>query len=140
MSSSNVGNPAATTTSTSSVAVNNNAANNNNTKKDEFKNYLDKAGVLDALTKVLVGLYEEPERPSAPLEYVKKHLGCPEGIDSEGYRRENEELKKEVERLRRQLAAASGSGMSSSAASASKAMAKASGAGDKGAAASAMSS
>ena len=30
-------------------------------KKEEFRKYLEKSGVIDALTKVLVGLYEEPE-------------------------------------------------------------------------------
>ena len=31
-------------------------------KREEFRKYLEKAGVLDAMTKVLVGLYEEPEK------------------------------------------------------------------------------
>jgi hypothetical protein len=39
------------------------------TKKEEFRKYLESAGVLDALTKVLVGLYEEPEKPNDPLVY-----------------------------------------------------------------------
>ena len=38
-------------------------------KREEFRKYLEKAGVLDALTKVLVGLYEEPEKPNNALEY-----------------------------------------------------------------------
>ncbi len=49
-------------------------------EKEEFRNYLEKSGVIDALTKgsntrqeiliiiVLVGLYEEPEKPSDALE------------------------------------------------------------------------
>ena len=36
-------------------------------KRDEFRRYLEKAGVMDALTKVLVGLYEEPEKPNDEL-------------------------------------------------------------------------
>lgn len=36
-------------------------------KKEEFRKYLENAGVIDQLTKVLVGLYEEPERPEEPL-------------------------------------------------------------------------
>lgn len=36
-------------------------------KRDEFRRYLEKAGVMDALTKVLVGLYEEPEKPNDAL-------------------------------------------------------------------------
>lgn len=37
-------------------------------KKEEFRKYLDKAGVVDQLTKVLVGLYEEPEKPGNAIE------------------------------------------------------------------------
>ena len=37
-------------------------------KKEEFRKYLEKSGVVDALTKVLVGLYEEPEKPGNALE------------------------------------------------------------------------
>jgi hypothetical protein len=32
-------------------------------KKEEFRKYLERSGVVDQLTKVLVGLYEEPEKP-----------------------------------------------------------------------------
>lgn len=39
-----------------------------NQKKEEFRKYLEKNGVVDSITKVLVSLYEEPERPSDPLE------------------------------------------------------------------------
>uniref|UniRef100_A0A1I8GPR0 Actin-related protein 2/3 complex subunit 5 n=1 Tax=Macrostomum lignano TaxID=282301 RepID=A0A1I8GPR0_9PLAT len=41
-------------------------------KREEFRKYLEKAGVLDALTK---GLYEEPEKPNNALEFLKLHLG-----------------------------------------------------------------
>lgn len=44
-------------------------------KREEFRKYLEKAGALDALTKVLVMLYEETEKPADALEYVRKHLG-----------------------------------------------------------------
>ena len=37
------------------------------TKRDDFRRYLEKAGVMDALTKVLVGLYEEHEKPNDAL-------------------------------------------------------------------------
>ncbi len=37
-------------------------------KKDEFRNYLEKTGVVDTLTKVLVSLYEESDRPNNALE------------------------------------------------------------------------
>ena len=39
-------------------------------KKDEFTAYLEKTEVVDQLTKVLVSLYEESEKPNNPLEYI----------------------------------------------------------------------
>ncbi|GMH57120.1 hypothetical protein TrRE_jg2399 [Triparma retinervis] len=69
-------------------------------KKEEFRKYLEKSGVIDALTKVLVGLYEEPERPPNAVDYIKRYMGAPTGVDVEALRVENEELKKEVAELR----------------------------------------
>ena len=43
-------------------------------KKEEFRKYLEKAGVLDALTKTLVTLYEEPEKPNNALDFLRKNL------------------------------------------------------------------
>ena len=63
-------------------------------KKEEFRKYLEKSGVIDALTKVLVGLYEEPERPPNAVDYVKRYLGAPTGVDVEAIRAENDSLKK----------------------------------------------
>jgi hypothetical protein len=73
-------------------------------KKEEFRRYLEKTGVMDALTKVLVGLYEEPDRSQInALEYVKKYLGAPAGVDLDGLKRENEELKKQLEKYKKLL-------------------------------------
>ncbi|OEU22492.1 hypothetical protein FRACYDRAFT_165103, partial [Fragilariopsis cylindrus CCMP1102] len=68
-------------------------------KKDEFRKYLDKTGVLDQLTKVLVGLYEEPERPTSPMDYIKRYIGAPKNIDVDGLKRENEQLKRQLAAL-----------------------------------------
>ena len=128
-------------------------------KKEEFRKYLDKSGVVDALTKgawkraplpvpffpsaprlatphpqrlpyyllthtldarapqpaprlaapaVLVGLYEEPERPPNAVEWVKKVLGAPVGVDVDALRADNERLKAMVASLQEQLEAARG--------------------------------
>mmetsp|Transcript_7602 Transcript_7602/g.19480 ORF Transcript_7602/g.19480 Transcript_7602/m.19480 type:complete len:84 (-) Transcript_7602:418-669(-) len=69
-------------------------------KKEEFRKYLEKSGVIDALTKVLVGLYEEPERPPNAVDYIKRYMGAPTGVDVEAMRSENEQLRKEREELR----------------------------------------
>lgn len=37
-------------------------------KREEFRKYLEKTGVMDALTKVLVSLYEEPDKPEDAIE------------------------------------------------------------------------
>ena len=39
-------------------------------KKDEFRTYLEKTGVVDQLTRVLVSLYEEQDKPQNALEYI----------------------------------------------------------------------
>ena len=39
-------------------------------KKEEFRKYLERAGVIDQLTKVLVGLYEEPDKPANAIEFL----------------------------------------------------------------------
>lgn len=38
------------------------------TKKEEFRKYLERAGVIDQLTRVLVGLYEETDKPANAIE------------------------------------------------------------------------
>lgn len=49
---------------------------------------------MDALTKVLVGLYEESDKPANAVDYVKRFMGAPTGVDIEALRAENEDLKK----------------------------------------------
>jgi len=62
-------------------------------KKEEFRRYLERSGVIDALTKVLVGLYEEPEKPANALDFIKMTLGAPTGVDVEALKAENEQLR-----------------------------------------------
>jgi len=45
---------------------------NGEAKKEEFQRYLEKSGVIDALTKVLVGLYEVPEKPGNAIDFIKE--------------------------------------------------------------------
>ncbi len=54
----------------------------------------------------MVGLYEEPERPPNAVDYVKKVLGAPVGVDVDALRADNERLKAMVASLQEQLAAA----------------------------------
>ena len=68
-------------------------------KREAFRKYLDDGGVLDSLTRVLVALYEEPENPEDPLEYIKQFLGSPNGVDVESLEKENEEMRAQVQAL-----------------------------------------
>ncbi|XP_012141881.1 c-Myc-binding protein isoform X2 [Megachile rotundata] len=67
-------------------------------KREEFRKYLERAGVMDALTKVLVSLYEEPEKPEDALEYIRQNLGGITEVDIE-----METLKKELEEAKAQI-------------------------------------
>ncbi len=49
---------------------------------------------------VLVGLYEEPERPANAVDYIKRYMGAPAGIDVEALRLEVESLKAENAKLK----------------------------------------
>ena len=42
---------------------------------------------------VLVGLYEEPERPANAVDYIKRYMGAPANIDVEALRLEVEQLR-----------------------------------------------
>ena len=81
-------------------------------KKEEFRKYLEKAGVIDQLTKVLVGLYEEPEKPGNVIEFIKKSLGAPSDTDvdqlmaeNEGLKRTQDDLNSKIQALEAELAA-----------------------------------
>ncbi|XP_029050874.1 c-Myc-binding protein isoform X2 [Osmia lignaria lignaria] len=67
-------------------------------KREEFRKYLERAGVMDALTKVLVSLYEEPEKPEDALEYIRQNLGGITDVDVEV-----EMLKKELEEAKAKI-------------------------------------
>merc|ERR1712170_240963 len=74
-----------------------------NQKKEEFRKYLEKSGILDQLTRVLVGLYEEPEKPNNAIDFVKKYLGSPTDIDVEKLKLEYERMRDENLRLQKQV-------------------------------------
>ena len=72
-------------------------------KKDEFRAYLEKTGVVDQLTKVLVSLYEETDKPTNPLEFIKRNMSAPEEIDQDNLKNEYLKLKDENDKLRQRV-------------------------------------
>merc|ERR1711966_45204 len=74
------------------------------TKKEEFRNFLEKAGVIEALTKVLVRMYEEPERPQQALDFIKQYLGASVGVDHDAMKQKIDEQDREITQLREEKA------------------------------------
>jgi len=68
-------------------------------KRDSFKKYLEDGSVLDSLTRIIVALYEAPEFPADPQDFIRTIAGSPHGIDVDSLRQENTDLKDEVKRL-----------------------------------------
>ncbi|NWT07466.1 MYCBP protein, partial [Mionectes macconnelli] len=68
-------------------------------KREQFHKYLEKSGVLDVLTKALVALHEEPEKPKSALDFLKHHLGAsaPENPELEALRLELAEMREKYE-------------------------------------------
>ena len=72
-------------------------------KKEEFRKYLEKSHVIDALTKVLVNLYEDPDKPDKPLDFIRRNLGGPSQNDYDAMRDENQKLREEIEGLKKKV-------------------------------------
>ncbi|XP_010736032.1 C-Myc-binding protein [Larimichthys crocea] len=70
-------------------------------KREQFRRYLEKSGVLDNLTSVLVALYEETDKPNNALDFLKLHLGAAgsEAADVEALRTELAELQQKCNLL-----------------------------------------
>jgi outer membrane murein-binding lipoprotein Lpp len=79
-------------------------------RKDEFRRYLEKSGAIESLTTVLVGLYEETERPLESTEYIRRCLSgdssggsgmaCVGAGHSNPIAAENEKLKKDNKEMK----------------------------------------
>ncbi|KAH7416281.1 hypothetical protein KP509_14G084000, partial [Ceratopteris richardii] len=68
-------------------------------KKEAFRKYLESSGVLDALTKVLVNLYEENEKPPSAVEFIQQNLGGPTKAEFESLKAEKEDLETKYKEL-----------------------------------------
>lgn len=74
-------------------------------KREEFRKYLERAGVMDALTKVLVSLYEEPEKPNDALEYIRENLGdiTENGLEINTLKKELDDARAKIVELQAKL-------------------------------------
>lgn len=58
---------------------------------------------MDQLTKILVQLYEEPEKPGNAVDYLKRMLGGGGEVDGGKLKKEYEAAKEENERLKKDI-------------------------------------
>ncbi|CAF0877886.1 unnamed protein product [Adineta steineri] len=84
----------------------------NESKREEFRRYLEKGGVVDSITRALVALYEEAEKPNNAAEFVRRFMGGtgPDTAEIETLKNElmaarekHEELTRENEALKEKL-------------------------------------
>jgi|EP00979_Chaetoceros_neogracilis_P007461 D-alanine-D-alanine ligase-like ATP-grasp enzyme len=51
----------------------------------------------------MVGLYEEPDKPSNAIDYIKKYLGQGGTTEYDLMKKENDEMKKQIKQLETQV-------------------------------------
>lgn len=56
-------------------------------KRAEFRHYLEASGVMDALSYALIKLYDEFEKPSDPVAFVRQHFKRPSDETDESPKR-----------------------------------------------------
>ena len=73
-------------------------------KKEAFRKYLESSGTIDSITRVLVALYEEPDRPANAAEFLKSGLGAPTMEDYDKVVGENRRLTAELDAVKEEVA------------------------------------
>ncbi|XP_037954580.1 arginine kinase Scy p 2.0101 [Teleopsis dalmanni] len=81
-------------------------------KRVQYRKYLERAGVIDALSKALIKLYEEQNKPEDAIRFVRKYMceSCPDDDMFDALKSDLDEskstifkLEQELERLRSQI-------------------------------------
>ncbi|KAL6761055.1 hypothetical protein V8C86DRAFT_2542332 [Haematococcus lacustris] len=72
-------------------------------QKEVFRKYLESAGAIDVLVKVLVSLYEEPDKPKQAMEYIKTALGSPTPAEHAAVIAERDSLKKQLAEAQKRI-------------------------------------
>ena len=72
-------------------------------KKEEFRQYIERAGITDAITKALVMLYEENDKPEDPLAYFRNALSTMADDRMTALEQQLAKLKEENQELREKL-------------------------------------
>uniref|UniRef100_A0A1A7XUI9 C-myc binding protein n=1 Tax=Iconisemion striatum TaxID=60296 RepID=A0A1A7XUI9_9TELE len=70
-------------------------------KREQFRRYLEKSGVVDSLTSVFVSLYEQQDKPTNALEFVKQRLNAVghNPVETDALQQELSELRQKLARV-----------------------------------------
>lgn len=68
-----------------------------------FRAYLHSSGVSEALSVALLSLYKLSKKPANPIEYIRQNLPPEQGETIDGLTRRLEDLKKDIEKLKKML-------------------------------------
>ena len=80
-----------------------NTAQGIDAKTDRFTQYLDRSEAVDRIAKALVALYEEPQKPDNPIQFIKQFLGAAAVADVAKLQWEVEQLKEKNDGLERRV-------------------------------------
>lgn len=74
-------------------------------KRVQYRKYLERAGVIDALSKALIKLYEEQNKPEDAIRFVRKFMceSCPDDAQYDLMKNDLEEAKTTIARLEQEL-------------------------------------
>lgn len=80
-------------------------------KREDFRKYLEGAGAIDNLTKALIKLYEQPNKPSDAVKFLRKNMceSCPDEEQYEAVVADLEHANKKICALERELSQMKGS-------------------------------
>ncbi|KAI9579933.1 arginine kinase isoform X2 [Glossina fuscipes] len=74
-------------------------------KRVQYRKYLERAGVIDALSKALIKLYEEQNKPDDAIRFVRKFMceSCPDDTQFDAMKADLEEANKTISKLEQDL-------------------------------------
>ena len=74
-------------------------------KRVQYRKYLERAGVIDALSKALIKLYEEQNKPDDAIRFVRKYMceTCPDDTQFDAMKNDLENALKKISTLEQDL-------------------------------------
>lgn len=74
-------------------------------KREQFRRYLERSGVIDSLSKALIRLYEETNKPDDAIRFVRKYMceSCVDDVQYEALKADFAEANKTIQKLEHKI-------------------------------------